>query len=88
MRENFVKSMAMQVEAQIHEESESWSTSQPFAKLGNRLPSQSEMQGKNLEEEIQQPAFSHGYAKSRGGAVARLRVGLSERNFAHHAKPQ
>ena len=57
MRENFVKSMAMQVEAQIHEESELWSTSQPFAKLGNRLPSQSEMQGKKSEKEIQQQAF-------------------------------
>ena len=27
MRKNFVQSMAMQVEAQIHEESEFWSTS-------------------------------------------------------------
>ena len=66
----------------------------PFAKLGNRLPSQSEMQGRKLEEEIKQPAFSHGYAKIshsmrkfRGGVT----VGLSERqishtmqNFAHH----
>ena len=32
MRENFVKSMAMQVKAQIHEESKLWSTSWPFAK--------------------------------------------------------
>ena len=32
MRENLVKSMAMQVKAQIHEESKLWSTSQPFAK--------------------------------------------------------
>ena len=32
MRENLVKSMAMQVKAQIHEESKFWSTSQPFAK--------------------------------------------------------
>ena len=58
-----MKSMAMQVEAQIHEESELWSTSYPFAKLGNRLSSQSEMQGRKPEEEIQQPAFSHDYAK-------------------------
>ena len=55
--------MAMQVKAQIHEESELWSTSLPFSKLGNRLPTQSEMQGRKPEEEIQQPAFSHGYAK-------------------------
>ena len=102
MRKNFVKSMAMQVEAQIHEESELWSTSQPFAKLGNRLSSQSEMQGRKLEEKVQQPAFSHGYAKIQRRVV----VGLSERqfrtlceishtlrnhkrqpkNFAHHAK--
>ena len=32
MMENFVKSMAMQVKAQIHEESKLWSTSWPFAK--------------------------------------------------------
>ena len=32
MRENLVKSMAMQVKAQIHEESKLLSTSQPFAK--------------------------------------------------------
>ena len=35
----------------------------PFSKLGNRLPSQSKMQGRKLDEEIQQPTFSHGYAK-------------------------
>ena len=77
MRENFVQSMAMQVEAQIHEESKFWSTSQPFAKLGNRLSSQSEMQGRN-------PTCSNfaclckifaQHAKSRGGAVARLSEG-------------
>ena len=32
MREKLVKSMAMQVKAQMHEESKFWSTSQPFAK--------------------------------------------------------
>ena len=32
MRENLVKSMAMQVKAQIHKESKLWITSQPFAK--------------------------------------------------------
>ena len=32
MREKLVKSMAMQVKAQMHEESKLWSTSQPFAK--------------------------------------------------------
>ena len=58
-----MKSMAMQVEAQIHQEPELWSSSSPFAKLGNRLPSQSKVQGRKLEEEVQQPAFSHGYAK-------------------------
>ena len=57
------------------------------------------MQGRKPEEEIQQPAFLHGYAKiyakSRGGVAAGLRAGLSERqfcmamqNFAHHEKPQ
>ena len=34
-----------------------------FAKLGNRLPSQSEMQGRKTEKEIQHVAISHGYAK-------------------------
>ena len=98
MRENFVKSMKMQVEAQIHEESELWSTSQPFAKLGNRLPSQIEMQGRKPGEEIQQPVFSHGYAKIlqsmqkfRGGVAARLSEGQIShivQNCAHPAKPQ
>ena len=44
------------------------------------------MQGRKLEEEIQQPAFSHGYAKIshsmrkfRGGAAA----GLSEGQISH-----
>ena len=32
MRENFVKSMAMQAKAQMHEESKLWSTSQHFSK--------------------------------------------------------
>ena len=32
MRKNLVKSMPMQVKAQIHEESKLWSTSQPFSK--------------------------------------------------------
>ena len=35
----------------------------PFSKLGNRLPSQSEMQERKLEEEIQCVAISHVYAK-------------------------
>ena len=48
-----------------------------FGALHSPLSSQSEMQGRKLEEKVQQPAFSHGYAKSRGGAVA----GLSERQF-------
>ena len=58
MRENLVKSMAMQVKAQIHVESKLWSTNSP-------LPSLSEMQGGKPKEEIQQLAFSHGYAKFR-----------------------
>ena len=36
-----------------------------FGALHSPLPSQSEMQGRKLEEEIQQPAVSHGYAKFR-----------------------
>ena len=34
-----------------------------FGALHSPLPSQSEMQGRKPEEEIQQPAFSHGYVK-------------------------
>ena len=34
-----------------------------FGALHSPLPSQLGMQGRKLEEEIQQPAFSHGYAK-------------------------
>ena len=62
--------------------------------LHSPLPSQSEMQERKSEEEIQQSTFLHGYAKSRGGAVVGLRARLSERKFrmavqkfAHHAKP-
>ena len=36
-----------------------------FGALHSPLPSQSEMQGRKPEEEIQQPTFSHGYAKFR-----------------------
>ena len=36
-----------------------------FGTLHSPLPSQSEMQGRKPEEEIQQPAFLHGYAKFR-----------------------
>ena len=43
MRENFVQSMAKQVEAQTHEESKFWRASQP-------LPNQSSMQGRELEK--------------------------------------
>ena len=43
MRENFVQSMAKQVEAQTHEESKFWRASQP-------LPNQSSMQGRESEK--------------------------------------
>ena len=43
MRENFVQSMAKQVEAQTHEESKFWRASQPF-------PNQSSMQGRESEK--------------------------------------
>ena len=69
-----------------------------FGSLHNPLPSQSEMQGRKKEEEIQQPVFSHGYAKIshcmkkfRGRATAGLSEGQilhTVRNFTHHAKPQ
>ena len=36
-----------------------------FGALHSPLSSQSEMQGRKSEEEIQQPAFSHGCAKFR-----------------------
>ena len=36
-----------------------------FGALHSPLSSQSKMQGRKPEEEIQQPAFSHGYAKFR-----------------------
>ena len=45
MRENFVWSMEKQVEAQLHEESKFWRASKP-------LPSQSSMQGRELEKKI------------------------------------
>ena len=67
-----------------------------FGALHSPLPSQLEMQERKPEEEIQQPAFSHGYTKisynmpqSRGEAVARLSEGQilhAMRNFAHYAK--
>ena len=43
MRENFVQSMAKQVEAQTHEESKFWRALQPF-------PNQSSMQGRESEK--------------------------------------
>ena len=36
-----------------------------FGALHSPLSSQSKMQGRKPEEEIQQPTFSHGYAKFR-----------------------
>ena len=86
MRENFVKSMAKQVEAQIHEESKLWSTLQPFAKPISYTR-------KRIREEIQQPPFSHGYAKishsmrkSRGTQAVGQRARLSKINFTPYAK--
>ena len=43
MKENFVQSMAKQVEAQTHEEFKVWRASQPF-------PNQSSMQGRESEK--------------------------------------
>ena len=43
MRENFVQSMAKQVEAQTHKESKFWRASQP-------LPNQTSRQGRELEK--------------------------------------
>ena len=43
MRENFVQSMAKQVEAQTHEESKFWRAQQPF-------PNQSSMQGRESQK--------------------------------------
>ena len=62
-----MKSMAMQVKAPIQEESKALEHFIAFAKLGNRLPSQSEMQGRKTEKEIQHVAISHGYAKYSHG---------------------
>ena len=57
-----------------------------FGALHSPLPRQSEMQERKPDEEIQQPAFSHDYAKIshsmrkfRGGAAA----GLSEGQISH-----
>ena len=57
-----------------------------FGALHSPLPRQSEMQERKLDEEIQQPTFSHDYAKIshsmrkfRGGAAA----GLSEGQISH-----
>ena len=82
--ENFVQSMTMQVEAQIHEESEFWSTSQPFYQAWQQVAkpirdARKKTKGRNptcsnfvcLCENFAQ------HAKSRGGAVA----GLSEGQF-------
>ena len=69
-----------------------------FGALHSPLPRQSEMKGRKSEEEIQQPVFSHGYAKIlqsmqkfRGGVAARLSEGQIShivQNCAHPAKPQ
>ena len=81
MRVNFVKSMAMQVEAQIHEKSKLWSTSQPFAKLIR--DARKKTRGRNPITSIFawlcENFAQHG--KLRGGAAVGLRAGLSERQF-------
>ena len=88
MRENFVQSMAKQVEAQLHEEAKIWSFIAIFQ--ANEVCKE-ENQRRNLATnnfswlcEI----FAQ-HVKSRGSSiVVGQRVGMSERNFAHHAKPR
>ena len=87
MRENFVQSMAKQVEAQLHEESKLWS----FIALceANQVYKE-ENQRRNLVTSNFAwlcKIFSQ-HVKSRGASIVTgQRVGMSERNFAHHAKP-
>ena len=81
MRENFVKPVAMQVKAQIHEESKLWSTSQPFAKPIR--DERKKTRGRNPTTSIFAwlcKNFAQ-HAKSRGEAAAVLKARLSERKF-------
>ena len=87
MRENFVKSMTKQVEAQIHEESKLWRASQP-------LPSQSSMQGRESEKKSSNQQFLMAMQNFRiacempkGVQAAGQRAGLKKLNFASLAKP-
>ena len=60
-----------------------------FGTLHNPLPSQSEMQGRKPEEEIQQPTFSHGCTKFRTPCETtwgNQRISHTMRNFAWYAK--
>ena len=100
MREDFVQSMAKQVEAQTHEESKFWRASQP-------LPNQSSMQGRESEKKsnIQQfrmvvqnfrkaceifrkacEIFHKACEIPKGVQVARQRARLWKMNFAPCAK--
>ena len=69
MRENFVQSMAKQVEAQTHEESKFQRASQPF-------PNQSSMQGKESEKKSNIQQFRIAYEMPKGVQAARQRARL------------
>ena len=83
MREDFVQSMAKQVEAKLHEESKFWRASKP-------LPNQSSMQGRESEKESNIQQFCNPFAKylqacelpKRSTSLAKLK----RRNFASLTK--
>ena len=86
MRENFVQSMAKQVEAQLHEESKFWRASQPF-------PNQSSMQGKESEKKSNIQQFRTAMQNFRIACempkrvqVAGQRARPRKMNFAPYAK--
>ena len=69
MRENFVQSMAKQVEAQTHEESKLWRASQPF-------PNQSSMQGKESKKKSNIQQFRIAWQMPKGVQAAGQRARL------------
>ena len=83
MRENFVQSMAKQVEAKLHEESKFWRASKP-------LPNQSSMQGRESEKESSIQQFRNPFTKYSQACKLPKRITslakLRRRNFASLAK--
>ena len=79
MGENFVKSMAKQIEAQIHE-SKLWRASQP-------LSSQSSMQERESKKKSSNQQFRIACEMPKGVQAVGQRAGLKKLNFASLVKP-